>query len=121
MSILIVDDDHGTREAVAAILQDAGYCALKAASAMQAVNVLSENPYAIGLVLLDLMMPTIDGWELAEMIDDAVPIVAMTALGGVPLPPNAMAWLKKPFHLDDLLQAVRIHYDAARHQPFRWS
>lgn len=82
--ILVVDDDRGIREALAALLEREGYrvrCAENGAVALEVVR----GPCKPSLMLLDLMMPVLSGFELLEMLEDgdpdlrAVPIFVVSA------------------------------------------
>ena len=66
--MLVVDDDEATRGALIAILEDEGYRAIGAADGAQALSVCEKEPPS--LILLDLMMPVMDGWQfLAQWAD----------------------------------------------------
>jgi CheY-like chemotaxis protein len=87
VSVLIVEDDAATRAALALIFQAAGYTTASAADGRRALAYLRANP-APRVVLLDLMMPVMDGWQfLAERHEDAelaaVPVVLFTAAEGL--------------------------------------
>jgi CheY-like chemotaxis protein len=107
MAVLIVDDDYDLRESLVGLLEGAGYRALEASSAEEAVDLIIADPDTIRLVLLDYCMPGMDGWQLAEMMGADIPIVAMTASSEANKPPNAVGMLKKPFDIDQLFSAVR--------------
>jgi CheY-like chemotaxis protein len=82
--VLIVDDDADIRDALRTILQDEGYETLEASHGREALSILRERAVPPALVLLDLMMPTMDGWQLrARLREDPalaeIPIVIMTA------------------------------------------
>jgi CheY-like chemotaxis protein len=111
--ILIVDDDEAIREALQTALETEGYETAVAAQGQEALAWLGEHP-APGLVLLDLMMPVMDGWQVIEELRlrdrlFEVPIVVITAFGrdlgsaaGLPL-------LRKPIELPDLMTTVDQH------------
>ena len=110
--ILVVDDDAGTREAVRFLLEDEGYVVEVAENGQVALDRLRAVGRTPALVLLDLMMPGMDGEtllrELAGRTDvPRVPIVVMTAAGpsagtsGLQYP-----LLRKPFALDTLMTVV---------------
>jgi len=109
--LLIVDDDRDTRETLRETLEDEGYTVAVAANGAEAMNKLEERPPR--LVLLDLMMPIVDGWEVLDRMraDPAlaeVPVCICTALST----PAARAdcVLHKPFCVDDVMDVVgRIH------------
>ena len=109
-TILVVDDESMLREAVADALRDEGYVALEGADGREAVELFDrERP---DLVLMDVMMPRLDGREALRLIRSAqpvatIPVVMMSA--AVPpalLDPAIAGFLAKPFDLDQLLALV---------------
>lgn len=110
-SVLIVDDDPYILEFVEMVLLDAGYLVMTAANGQQALEIVSNEP--VGLVLLDMRMPIMDGWEFAAALRAAridVPVVVMTAAADAErrrVEIGAQGCLAKPFELDDLLRTVR--------------
>lgn len=109
-TVLVVDDEPMLREAVADALRDEGYVALEGANGREAVELFSRE--APDLVLMDVMMPTLDGREAYRLLRGAqlrspVPVVMMSA--AVPphlLDPTIAGFLAKPFDLDQLLDLV---------------
>ena len=109
--VLVVDDDEPTRAALQDVLLDAGYVVATAADGDEAVEVMhGMSPDA---VVLDLMMPKLDGWSVATWMRQqphlmGTPIVIMTAHGAATLAraPVASAYLSKPVGLDRLLGAL---------------
>lgn len=82
--VLVVDDDRDIREALSELLEDAGYRAASAENGLQALNWMRSHPGETGVVLLDLMMPVMDGLTfLDHRAEDvrlaAVPVVVFTA------------------------------------------
>ena len=110
--VLIVEDDIDSREALADALIDAGYTVEVAPEGRSALRRLLEAERMPDLVLLDLMMPELDGYGLlSEMNNDVrlaqIPTVLLSASPGARAPtPNVRAFLLKPVHLDKLLAAV---------------
>jgi CheY-like chemotaxis protein len=81
--VLVVDDDVGTREALSDLLHDRGYLVISAADGREARNYLRNSPPP-GIIILDLMMPVMDGWEFLEhqARDPAlfdIPVIVVTA------------------------------------------
>ena len=110
--ILVVDDDESIRQIVRLCLTDEGYEVSEAANGEDALEVLAETPH--DLILLDLRMPVMDGWEFARRYRQwpgpHVPIVAFVAALNVQQEVeglDSVAILSKPFDLEDLLTAVR--------------
>lgn len=115
--VLVVEDDRELREAVGTILQEEG-CSVRAASnGAEALTLLrGEAPPCI--ILLDLMMPVMNGWQFLEQRKsdariEEIPVVVMSAYLDRPgfaaphLP--VQATLKKPLDLSRLLDSVNSH------------
>ena len=78
--ILVVDDDKHTRMLLSAILKNANYTVTAAADGREALKILSEEH--IDLVVLDIMMPQMDGYEFTKLVretDSTLPILMLTA------------------------------------------
>ena len=113
--LLIVDDDGELRQTLAEFLTAQGYsvkCAANGSEAMQLVQSLNKLP---DLILLDLMMPILDGWGfLIQRCKSArlakVPVVMMTGSGGIDQLARlagATTVIHKPVPPDRLLQVIR--------------
>ncbi len=121
-TILSVDDDSDIRDLVSTILGDAGYHVLTAASASEALGVLADRQ--VDLILLDVMMPEVDGYMLCEAIQEAdlaplTPIIFMTALSedddrARAFGSGAVDYIVKPISRDVLLEKVVLHLETAR-------
>lgn len=114
-AILIVDDDDDVRGALALWLECEGYAVATAGSGAAALAWLAANPPP-RLLLLDLVMPHVDGWAVLDAVRvDArlagVPVVICTgAVAGRPRPvPAGVPVLAKPFDDATLLGVVRTH------------
>lgn len=113
-AVLIVDDDYGIREVMSEILEDAGYEVATAADGDEALRYLQAASSLPCLILLDLMMPVMTGWEfrLAQQQDPrlaAIPVVALSARRSVTHETYTItvdAFLHKPVDLDHLLEVV---------------
>ncbi len=106
--VLIIDDDAELRESAADGLCDAGYDPLVAVNGREALALL-HGPRRPRLILLDLMMPVMNGWEFREALGRApnIPILVMTASRTLALHPiEADAVLLKPFGLGQLVGQV---------------
>jgi CheY-like chemotaxis protein len=109
--ILVVDDDQDILEAVAAVLEGAGYRALTAANGAEALLRLQKAAPCV--VLLDLMMPIMNAWEFvaAKQRDPAlapIPIVVMTGFRRIANIDElgAAQILEKPIPLETLIATV---------------
>jgi CheY-like chemotaxis protein len=106
--ILVVDDDPDIRAALEDALSVSGYEVVAARNGSEALQRLRSS--RCDLVLLDLMMPVMTGWEFRdEQLRDAtvadVPVIVISAARS-PAPIDAAAYLPKPFDLDRLLELV---------------
>ena len=111
-SILIVDDEFGLAEMLREMLRESGFAVTLAINGRLALEILEEG--TVDLVLTDMMMPVMDGSELAAAMrsDDKhrdTPIIMMTSLPTARVPSNGLfdAVLRKPFTPDLLLETIR--------------
>ena len=81
--ILVVDDEQRMRKLIKDFLVAKGYSILEAADGEEALKVFEENKNHIVLILLDVMMPKLDGWSVLRQIRQTskVPIIMLTARG----------------------------------------
>ena len=81
--ILVVDDESRMRKLIKDFLVAKGYSILEAEDGEKALEVFEENKNKINLILLDVMMPKLDGWSVLRQIrqDSKVPIIMLTARG----------------------------------------
>ena len=110
--VLVIEDEEAIRRLVQETLADEGYEVLAAADAPEAFEVLQSQ--TVSLILLDLLLASTDGEAFAasylERTEDPAPIVLLTAReDDGERPPGVVAYLQKPFDLDDLLQMVDEH------------
>ena len=110
--ILVIEDDDSIRDLVTDILQSVGYRVERAADGLQAlVKVSVRRP---DIIVLDLMMPVMDGWTFLEHFRknpecSATPVVvtsAYTTLGKTARELHVEAFLAKPFDMDALVGVV---------------
>ena len=83
VTILIVDDESRMRKLIKDFLTQKGYSTLEAADGEEALKIFEENQNHIKLILLDVMMPKLDGWSVLRQIrqNSKVPIIMLTARG----------------------------------------
>ena len=81
--ILVVDDEQRMRKLIKDFLTAKGYSILEAEDGEKALQVYEENKSKITLILLDVMMPKLDGWSVLRQIrqESKVPIIMLTARG----------------------------------------
>jgi two-component system cell cycle response regulator DivK len=114
-SILIIDDDSRNIFALSLVLRTKGYQCLSATDARTGIKMLQENP-GIGIVLLDMMMPDMDGYDTIASIkkDPSIsdlPIIAVTAQA-MPgdkekcLAAGADAYISKPVNVELMLDIL---------------
>ena len=122
MSILVVDDEAPVRAVVMAILEDTQYNVVGAANGQDAVACLHKDPSRFQLVLLDLMMPYMSGWEVLRTMQAhptlaSIPVVIMTAGSNVrqqAFDRGAAGYLSKPLDFDQLLDIAEQYYPHQR-------
>ena len=117
--VLVVDDDPDILEALAEILEAEGFDVRRARNGKEALDKLEPEPPH--LILLDLMMPVMDGWEFSQRMKtrptaSAVPVIVLSADRTVSTKAReigAVGHLAKPFELNDLLEMVRTSLSAS--------
>jgi len=107
--VLVIDDDDGIREAIVDLLADEGFQAVGASNGLEALNFLADSERKPSLILLDLMMPVLDGWTFCKVRQGVsmlmeIPVVAISAapMNGPQEPLRVDATLAKPFDPDAL-------------------
>jgi CheY-like chemotaxis protein len=113
-NILVVDDDAALRNTLVEVLEEEGYRATSACNGMEALEMLRTLPAPPTLILLDMMMPVMDGWAFrAEQRRDPqlseIPVVIFSAQGSVKemaSQVSASAYLKKPLLFKELLETI---------------
>ncbi len=112
--VLVVDDDPDILEALSEILEAEGFEIRRARNGKEALDRLEPEPP--NLILLDLMMPVMDGWEFAQRMRQKppevarIPLIVLSAdrnVGSKAADIGAVGHLAKPFELNDLLDMVR--------------
>lgn len=113
--ILVVDDEPDIRQLIALILESAGYRVYQASRGQEGLALLQQHD--VNLVILDIMMPELDGWEVCRQIKSRpqtqqVPVLILT-VRSQPLDrvigmevAHADDYLTKPFERQDLLHTV---------------
>ena len=109
--VLVVDDDDALRDIVVEAIAEAGFAVDQAENGQIALAKMRTDAPCV--VLLDLMMPVMDGWQVVtEMRADpqlaGVPVCVISAQDRTP-PPPAECILKKPVSLAALVSAVSVY------------
>ena len=113
--VLLVEDHETSADGYAQLLTASGYFVVRAKNGYEALAEVSRDPPS--LVVLDLKLPKLDGWELLERLkgDSSISSIPVVVVTGDPLPSHhevarsrgAAAVLTKPIEPNDLLDAVR--------------
>jgi CheY-like chemotaxis protein len=115
-TVLVVEDDHDIRVSVRNLLEDEGYRVLTVTDGRAALELLERAEPSPSLIILDLMLPVMDGWQFAERLRASprlagIPIVIMSAYQDPPPPEDVVAFVKKPIDTDTLLHVVDRYCD----------
>lgn len=114
LDILIVDDDQPIRNLVRQIVQRLGYPSRDAANGEEAIAQI-ENQLP-DLLVLDLMMPKVSGWEVLQWLQErdhlpSLPVIVLTAVGSSKMKGlddfNVQAVIAKPFEVGELMSELR--------------
>jgi two-component system, OmpR family, response regulator len=111
--VLVVDDDNDVRELVAMALSSVGYEVMSAPDGAAALELLATSRPAV--ILLDMSMPNMNGWEFARLYEQRpgwhAPIIVLTAgdTEARAAEIKADGWLAKPFSLAALVVCVKQH------------
>ncbi len=109
-TILVVEDDDDIRSVILDLLESEGYRTLAAANGKEALDVLSSSPKPC-LVLLDMMMPIMNGREFLDIImKDSMlaplPVLIVSSVADVSNSKGSVGFLKKPIDIDVILEVV---------------
>ena len=119
-TLLIVDDEESIRELTKELLSEVGYKVLTAASGREAIDIYSKGKEAISLVILDLIMPEMDGKACLEDLLKINPDVKVLlasgysaeGLAGHVIASGVKGFISKPYDIRQLLRMVRAVLDA---------
>ena len=113
-NILVIDDDAEIREIVQVLLSSEGYTVETVADGMQALTMLTEKTFLPDVIILDIMMPDMDGYSVCKQIREIsqVPIILITAKGEdyervMGLDIGADDYMTKPFGVMELISRVK--------------
>ena len=115
-SILLIDDDEGIRDALGELLRDQGFDVETAANGLEAMHWLTARHPRSCVLLLDLMMPVMDGGTFlvqkrADPLLAPHPVIIITASArptGFDRTPDVRACLSKPIEMPELLAAIDL-------------
>jgi len=110
--VMIVDDTPRVRQAISYLLSKKDYEISTAGNAAEAVNLLGERP--ADLIILDVMMPETDGFQLCRQLKKDIPVIFLTAKTtpsdiAKGLATGAVDYITKPYNSEELLLRVELH------------
>ena len=111
--VLIVEDDDDARETLEMVLEASGYEVLAARNGREALQMLHDHPDDVALILLDVLMPVMDGWQFLnerakeEELEEVPTVLLSGAHPSNPISSHANAFLLKPVDTAELLSTVR--------------
>ncbi len=115
-TILVTDDNPEVRDLLGQVLRSQGYQVLSAENAEQALQIAERHHEPIDLLLSDVMMPGLNGIELADRLQAARPrtgvLLVSAYAGGIVAPGRSWGFLPKPFTLRELLFQVQRNISA---------
>jgi two-component system response regulator CpxR len=105
--VLLIEDDPGIREMLQETLSILGYDVATATNGQEGLDYLAHHPKP-SVVLLDLMMPIMTGWEFMDALTKSkqftgLPVLVISAYTHKPLPNGIVGFMRKPIDLDNLL------------------
>jgi CheY-like chemotaxis protein len=108
--VLVIDDDDAIRASLAELLDDAGFRTIDARHGLEALDILTTIEELPTFILLDLMMPVMDGWAFCDVRDKSgtlreIPIVCISAapISRSERPAGIDAFMAKPIDLDNFV------------------
>jgi two-component system chemotaxis response regulator CheY len=117
-NVLVVEDDRDIREAISEGLTIEGYRVTTASNGKEALDLLRKSPDAWKpcFILLDLMMPVMNGWEFlliqgSDPLLKDIPVIVCSAVGDRTRFPGVVEFLNKPLDFDDLIKLISKHCD----------
>ena len=121
IDILLAEDDDDLREALVDTLEDAGYTTVSFANGQEALEWLQDTPRLPSLVLIDMRMPVMDGWQFRDKQSkdpaiSGVPVVMLSAMNEVGKGVG-VEHLKKPVQPSELLAVVARRCGPRRDRP----
>lgn len=125
-TVLLVDDYEDARATLRELLEDNGHPVIEAANGQQALNILvSQSAYRIGLIVLDLQMPVMDGHQFITVLRNYVrlahiPVLVVSGHTGELTESERqriVGFLQQPYNQDELLAVVNAYVAPSTHPP----
>jgi CheY-like chemotaxis protein len=109
-TVLLVEDDLELAETVRDLLIEDDFTVLSASNGKQALEILQKADPKPVLIILDLMMPVMNGWQLMDVLKDdpelsSIPVIVTTACA-TRIPSGVKQAFAKPLPLDEFLEAI---------------
>jgi len=120
--ILIIEDDAGVREGLSNLIESEGYPVIRCEDGQEALDRLQRTSDLPRMIVLDFMMPRMDGWAfLDERRKDErlrrIPVLGMSASQTLIEQPECPAdvdeFLRKPFKVETMLRSIAKHWSSA--------
>jgi CheY-like chemotaxis protein len=113
-SVLVVDDDVDIRDSLAEVLDEDGFAVLTASNGREAFEVLHTASSKPSVILLDMTMPVMDGWEFRKAQRDdpelaSIPVAVFSAQPNIEMAAKcveAAAYFRKPLSVDELIETL---------------
>ena len=114
-NVLVVDDNTAVRQYLVAALATSGFHSIQARDGVEALRLIDASGEVIDILLLDVVMPRLNGKELARIVLSAHPAIKIIFMSGYPeeisddhgLPAKNIRFLQKPFTTADLVTLIR--------------
>jgi CheY-like chemotaxis protein len=108
--LIVIDDEEGVRVLLEELLRDRGYSVVTAQDGVQGLDLIQREP-GLRLIITDIRMPGIDGWELARRamrVRDDIKVIYITGYAGEQRPADAPPGplLRKPWRTGDFFRCI---------------
>ncbi len=112
--ILVVDDEQMVRDFLRKALETAGYTVVTASDGQEALEKMSQ--FDVGLVLLDIMMPGLDGFEVLDRMrqyEENIPVIMLSGIHEATTKVDSLTlgaddYITKPFSVEELLARIQV-------------
>lgn len=114
-TILLVEDDEGVRDFTATTLKNFGYTIIEAINGRKAIEILKRNKQGVDLLITDIIMPEMNGQELAKRLENIIPLNRVLFVSGYTFDhlkqdgalEEGINFLQKPYSIHDILSKIR--------------